>query len=523
MKQIIIVVMLMIAGIKVSANNLKISNVSTVTTSTYTQVEFDISWDNSWRGNGTYDAVWVFIKYKVGNEWRHLNLTGNNNEIQVGTIHKANDLKGVFITRYIGSDGNGSVNFTNVRLGVPVISGSFDIKVFGIEMVFGSLSTDPHFLGDGNGTTESASSFHLGSGNSKVQISSLTGNIRVDANPYDDDRIKFSGIGISQDNGIDADNNGSIELPNFPTGNREFCMKYELSQGGYRDFLNTLTYAQQIACTYVAPNSPSGSSVMGGASRSFIKIKTPGVANNVPAIYGVEANGNNIFDEALDGEFVACGGLSWANVCSYLDWAALRPMTEIEFEKISNMGNAPLLGNFAWGNPDINQNSYTLINTSQNSETISNYSTSTGNAIYNITYSFPVRNGIFGMSSSGRTQAGATKYGVMEMSGNLAEWTVTVGNAAGRSYTGKLGDGNLNTTGNADVDYWPGINGNNSTTAPNSTYNGSVGVTGTAGSGQRGGSFADSAEKLRVSDRQNAANGSAPRLDAGCRGVRDKD
>ncbi|MCE7863912.1 MAG: hypothetical protein DYG99_10260 [Bacteroidetes bacterium CHB5] len=529
MKQITFLIILILGGLEASANNLKISNVSTIVTSTYTQVEFDISWDNSWRsqtGLLTYDAAWVFIKYKVGNQWRHLNLTGINNEISDGIIENVNDRKGVFVRR-LSSFGSGNVSLKNVRLGVQVISGSFDIKVFGIEMVFAATSS-PTYLGDGNGTIESTYSFHTGTGNTMVQlpINSLTRNVKVDVNIYDDNQIELSGIGIAisggsvPSGGIDTDNNGTIDNPNFPSSHNLYCMKYELSQAGYRDFLNTLTYTQQMACVYVAPNSPSGTNVMGGTARSFIKIKTPGVASTVPATFGLDANGNNIFDEAADGESIACGGLSWSNVCSYLDWAALRPMTEIEFEMISHSGMMPTIGNYAWGTPDIHENSYTLLNEGENSETITNYSTSTGNAIYNLTYPNVVRNGIFATSLSGRTQAGATYSGIMEMSGNLAEWIVTIGNASGRSYTGKNGDGNLNFAGNADVDYWPGVNGNNSTSTPNSVYNGSIGVTGTAGSGQRGGSFADNSEKLRVANRQDAANGNASRLNAGCRGTR---
>ena len=52
------------------ANNVRITNVSTIPSATFTQVAFDISWDNSWRVStepNNYDAVWMFIKYKVGN------------------------------------------------------------------------------------------------------------------------------------------------------------------------------------------------------------------------------------------------------------------------------------------------------------------------------------------------------------------------------------------------------------------------------------------------------------------------
>lgn len=61
------------------------------------------------------------------------------------------------------------------------------------------------------------------------------------------------------------------------------------------------------------------------------------------------------------------------------------------------------------------------------------------------------------------------------------EYIVTVGNSAGRSFSGSHGDGVLTTTssteGNATNTDWPGIDSNSSS-----------GVTGAAGGGFRGGS-----------------------------------
>ena len=60
-----------------------------------------------------------------------------------------------------------------------------------------------------------------------------------------------------------------------------------------------------------------------------------------------------------------------------------------------------------------------------------------------------------------------------------------LGSVAGRSYTGIHGNGKLNTTGDADVDYWPGINGNSNYAAANTIYGGTTGVTNCAGSGRK--------------------------------------
>jgi hypothetical protein len=103
----------------------------------------------------------------------------------------------------------------------------------------------------------------------------------------------------------------------------------------------------------------------------------------------------------------------------------------------------------------------------------------------------------------------------MDISGNLWERVVTVGNSTGRSFTGTHGDGALTTTtsyeGNATNTDWPGIDG----TAAR-------GVTGAAGSGYRGGAWNDTTVgRLSISDRTNAAVTSASRTsDFGFRAVR---
>ncbi len=70
----------------------------------------------------------------------------------------------------------------------------------------------------------------------------------------------------------------------------------------------------------------------------------------------------------------------------------------------------------------------------------------------------PMRVGNFGQGVNTRLGVGATYYGIMEMSGNVSERTVTVGNATGRGFTGINGNGILDATGNADAANWPGTN-----------------------------------------------------------------
>jgi hypothetical protein len=105
----------------------------------------------------------------------------------------------------------------------------------------------------------------------------------------------------------------------------------------------------------------------------------------------------------------------------------------------------------------------------------------------------------------------------MDLGGNLKEHVVTIGNPTGLLFTGSEGTGVLNTTtgyeGNANITGWPGMDAQ--------PLNG---VDGAAGSGFRGGSWADNANYLRTSDRIEAALTSTAALNTfGGRGVRTYD
>jgi hypothetical protein len=91
-----------------------------------------------------------------------------------------------------------------------------------------------------------------------------------------------------------------------------------------------------------------------------------------------------------------------------------------------------------------------------------------------LTDSLPlVRAGAFATAGASRVSSGATYWGIMEMTGNVWERTVDVGNTQGRLFDGKHGNGLLTANGYANVNTWPGaVSGV---------------VTGSQGSGVRGG------------------------------------
>jgi formylglycine-generating enzyme required for sulfatase activity len=461
-----------------SANNIVLSNITSVTGSNYVQLQFDLSWENSWNNAINRDAAWIFFKFKdYDGTWRHLNLTNANNSITSGyTIQVPTDLTGAFIYR---NSGSGTVTLTGVQVGVNVLPGSFDIKGFAIEMVRIPMEST-YYVGDGSGIS--------------TYQSGVTGTpLLINANTIT--------MGTTSGQLNDPFGNGVLAA-NFPIGYNTagaslnlYMMKHEITQGAYRDFLNALTYTQQATRTGSAPNSVAGTMAngLGGINRrNGLKIATPGVSTTTAAVYGCDLNNNSVYNETTDGEWLPDNYLTYMDVAAFLDWAALRPMTEMEFEKASRGPLTAISGEFASGTNAINTGPiWPLSNSGATNEVVTTYSGSAFNT--NITYqatapsgNAPLRVGINATAYATRISAGAGYYGALDLSGNVFEVAVSTQNAAGRSYTGVSGNGTLNAAGDADQDFWPGINGNTTTTNANLAYAG-TGVTGAAGIVQRGG------------------------------------
>jgi formylglycine-generating enzyme required for sulfatase activity len=193
------------------------------------------------------------------------------------------------------------------------------------------------------------------------------------------------------------------------------------------------------------------------------------------------------------------------DVAAYLDWSGLRPLTELEFEKACRGTLAAVTDEYAWGSTSIT-GAANITNGGSTNETSTTFGV---NAVYNFNANVqgPMRAGVFATGSSTRAQSGAGYYGMMELSGNLWERPVTVGNATGRGFTGVHGNGTLSTNGRANETGWPGLAGGE--------------VTGATGAGFRGGAWNGAAIYLRVSSRYVAADNSTGRgYDYGGRGVR---
>ena len=474
MRNTLLTLLLAIFCFSLTANNINVTPPTFTNGSDaegYGYVTFDLSWENSWRlssGASNWDAAWVFVKYRVsGGAWLPANLhntghiagTGTAADITVGLVDdnaafNATSNPGIGAFVYRSSAGTGTFTSTGLKLrwdygADGIASGTnVEVTVFAIEMV--RVLEGAFNVGGGNTANGAFTSTTISTG-----VATAAGGFPT---------------------GQTAPANAS-----WPNGyNAFYCMKYEVTQQQYVDFLNTLNQTQATERKYTLDPLANRYAITGTAVGMY----------------------------ATTNPYVACNYLSWADGAAYADWSGLRPMTELEFEKACRGPQAAVVGEYAWGTATFASSAYTLSNAGASNEGIAtNYSTTVGNAMYGYTIVSanvgPLRVGIFAAngSNSGRLSAGASYWGIMELSGNLWERPVTIANATGRAFTGTHGDGVLTSSGNANAATWPG--------------------TDAVGAGWRGSSWVSTASLMQVSDRDIAGGSDSNRYDfVGFRAVR---
>ena len=446
MKKIVLFSLCLI-GLASRANNVSITNISAPSTTT---VQFDIAWDNSWYTSSppsNWDGVWVFVKAQVcPGTWNHANLSTVSSDHSVSggvlQVDAVTDGKGVFIRRSAAGVGSISTSTVVLKFSSAYVIANTNYDVIGIEVV--NVPTGTFYVGDGGG---SLYEFGAGCQSGSGFPWQMSGEGAIGANCMNSGAMNITGIPAALPKGY----------------NGFYCMKYEITQNQYATFLNLLDYASQVNRTANNPSSPMGTAALTsspGLNRNSIEIKTPSVTATTyirPAVYGNDLNNNNVYDESDDGGDVACNFLSWEDLKAYLDWSALRPMTEFEFEKSARGILYPTSAEYPWSTTTINQAiSNSLTNGGQSSEVST--STSTGLCAYNAGSSTtlgPLRVGFAATATSTRPDAGASYYGIMDLGGNVWEQTIGFHQSVNPYiYTGTLGDGTLDSGGNADASNW---------------------------------------------------------------------
>ena len=346
----ILIIPLVFFASPVIANNIQVTNTTLVSQNTVEEsviVQFDIEWENSWRlagGPANWDAAWIFIKYRVGaGPWTHAllhntghetceGMTTSNGLLQPGIAYNpsTNPAMGVFL--YRSEPGVGNIECQQVRLrwnyGENLLNDNttVDIKVFAIEHVY----VPPGSYSVGSGGTENGALYtypnlttpYLITSEAAITVGVTNGNMHYQSN------FGFSG-----------DQTGPIPGA-YPKGtNGYYVMKYEISQQGYIEFLNTLTRQQQqtrvrtnisstnITNRFVMTNTTTPSWRNGVSCRSTIPASPASVE------FFSNLDNNTVENGPTDGQNIVCNYVVWMDLIAYLDWAALRLISELEIEK----------------------------------------------------------------------------------------------------------------------------------------------------------------------------------------------
>lgn len=254
----------------------------------------------------------------------------------------------------------------------------------------------------------------------------------------------------------DKDQWSGVTDVNYPNGYPAFyVMKYEISQEQYVSFLNKLTPDQQRARTIGAKieNLEEGDYIFGDrkkiSCRNGIRLVKHS-RNKEPMIFDVYG--------ANTGPTLACNYLNPSDMLAYADWTGLRPMTELEYEKICRAfyPTGAVRGEYPWNTTSIEPLTALRDNGQRTEQPVSGAeNVNTGGL-----QAGPVRCGAFSVGAANRAQMGASFWGVMEAGGNLAEIYYNA-NTEGRLFRGILsnqhGDGKILKNGNTNVSeyLWP--------------------------------------------------------------------
>jgi len=149
-------------SVKLVGNNVRISgepDVQLNATSDSLSLTFILSWDNSWRDNFNWDAVWLFVKYKKEGStdaWSHLYLGGEQTGTSVLEIDPGNTGNQV-VGAFVYPKNKGAFNIAGERVTLKAslnglsASDISDKKVYfavsAIEMVL--IPYGAYYLGDG--------------------------------------------------------------------------------------------------------------------------------------------------------------------------------------------------------------------------------------------------------------------------------------------------------------------------------------------------------------------------------------
>lgn len=379
---------------------------------------FTLQWDNAWNTTKNHDAAWVFLKFsRPGNSSRHAYLlkdgakviTDHSNKSTKFSVKVSEDQTGFFI--HPAERFRGKVHLTlrvsldMQRIGNLGPSTGLSLLANGIEMVY--IPGGAYFLGEAD--TAAARRFH------SFYLADAEGKHAGLFEMKNEEQEITVGKGSLYYDATEPHYQGDMKgviTKEFPKGVKGFyCMKYELTQGQYADFLSSLSSQQNT-----------------------VRANTGG------SMYYQQRGSIKLVGSSYIAEFPnrPCNFISWDDAMAYADWAALRPMTELEFTKAARGPERPKPNSFPWG--------------SNSKEKIQRIVNTAGDLVWINNLNEP------GLNDSNSDEYGASYYWVLDLAGSLWERVITVGDEKGRRFTGLHGDGQLSAFGSANVANWPAGN-----------------------------------------------------------------
>ena len=483
----------------VSANNIRIIGKPVLTNQDTIKntilIKFDIAWDNSWKTTKpeNHDAAWIFVKCWDGEAWNHVYLdsagavpgsTKAADAVNKNTEYYVSDREGKNTKQAMVLEPGYSMAWKNWKVDpdekalrlivgwflyrkdygaghvvVPGVTFKWNygsqgfvdgddlvVKVFAVEMVY--IPEGSYFLG--------------GKGTAGWQVGSFTTNGATFGSPMvvrSEDSIVVANN--TSETTLWAQNNAIVAgvIPKtFPKGYQAFyIMKYEMTQEAYVEFLNTLNQGQQKT------RIDNDLNALGKNANQTDQICYDGGKDSTGKCLGRTLTRN------IDGQDVAMNFVSYADLWAYAEFSGLRPMTELEYEKACRGPREPVNDEYAWGSVTMVffsgiQNGYNDQNTgterAKSSYNAGAHVQTAGwwgmNGLWwNNAFTAPMRVGIFADSTTTRAASGASYWGVMNMSDNVAEICVSVAYLPGRAYKGTHGSGLLDGNGDAvNKDWW---------------------------------------------------------------------
>lgn len=449
----LLVVFILGSMMPLMANSIDISNISLSNhdaTNQTVEVTFDVTWNNSWRhsvssGMPNWDAAWIFGRFSLRGENTWLPVVISVQGVSTGSgtpsiaevkSYTNDETKGIGLLVHRSEVGSGTFSQVGITyiweygINRPDITDLdlLEISLFGIEMVY--VPGGPFYLGSGQAPFQGFYTQGQESSYSPYRLETLG-------------PINLGGVGSLTYIGY----NGTTTIPSgFPNGVYPFyIMKHELSEQMVVNFLNSVDNGiseHPVYANIKAAQEANGPqyTTMNEFSRTFEII-------NFDTVFNYETNKPEY----------PVNFISWNEGATIADWAGLRPISELEFEKASRGWNAPtIVEEFPWGKGGIVNQAYTV----SNGEIVAGYSTqkNRGNAAIAETMGqngLDLRVGVFANDTSSRAQSNASKLGVLDLAGNVLEITADVDNPFNTSWVNIHGDGELHPSGYSD-ELWPG-------------------------------------------------------------------